>query len=334
MIVKKFGGSSLSDRSKILNVAKSIIKTNEKQVIVVSAPYGLTNKLNEYAYEISKKPSLRELDQMLVTGEMINASLMAIALNELGAKAISLNAYSLGIFSSDDYGNGIIKRIDRKRIEQLFNTYDILVVTGFQGINNHSFVTLGRGGSDTTALAIAALFDTTCLIYTDVNGVYTIDPRESKKYLKLKNISYDNMVDLSIGGGKVLAERAAVIAKNYHVPTMILKSLEKKGTNIVNIESNGPKAVSFIYLSKKTNNNLFISANNKSFYKDNRGKLVGISIVGDFMLKGCTHKMVENIMKELKIRPIFKSYKDNLLFIIINKKNKNKFVKKYTEYLN
>ena len=154
----------------------------------------MTNKLISCANDISPTPSLRELDQMLVTGEMLNASLLAIALIKLGVKAISLNAYSLGIYASSNYGNALIKMIDKRRIEDLFLEYDVIVVTGFQGINNKEFVTLGRGGSDTTALALSAIFKTDCLIYTDVSGVYTIDPRESKRYLCLKNISFDQSI--------------------------------------------------------------------------------------------------------------------------------------------
>lgn len=204
MIVKKYGGSSLANNTKIKQVAKSISLCSDKQIVVVSAPYGMTNKLISCANDISPTPSLRELDQMLVTGEMLNASLLAIALIKLGVKAISLNAYSLGIYASSNYGNALIKMIDKRRIEDLFLEYDVIVVTGFQGINNKEFVTLGRGGSDTTALALSAIFKTDCLIYTDVSGVYTIDPRESKRYLCLKNISFDQMLELSLSGGKVL----------------------------------------------------------------------------------------------------------------------------------
>lgn len=326
MIVKKYGSSSLANNTKIKQVAKSISLCSDKQIVVVSAPYGMTNKLISCANDISPTPSLRELDQMLVTGEMLNASLLAIALIKLGVKAISLNAYSLGIYASSNYGNALIKMIDKRRIEDLFLEYDVIVVTGFQGINNKEFVTLGRGGSDTTALALSAIFKTDCLIYTDVSGVYTIDPRESKRYLCLKNISFDQMLELSLSGGKVLSERAAVIAKNYLVSTKILKSLGDDGTNIVPLEENGPKAVSVIYLSKNKKNIPFIILNNKSYYKNNEGNLVGISIVGDFMLTDNTDKILQNALKKTKIRAYSYVFKDNFLFVVIKRKNKSKLI--------
>ena len=326
LIVKKYGGSSLANNTKIMQVAKSIAQCSDKQIVVVSAPYGMTNRLISIANDISSKPSARELDQMLVTGEMLNASLLAIALISLGKKAISLNAYNLGIYASSNYGNALIKMIDKRRIEDIFKEYDIIVVTGFQGINNKDFVTLGRGGSDTTALALAAIFRTNCLIYTDVLGVYTIDPRESKRYLCLKNISFDQMLELSLSGGKVLSERAATIAKNYLVPTKILKSLGDDGTNIVPIEESGPKAVSVIYLSKKRKNMPFISLNNKSYYKDNDGNFVGISIIGDFMLTDNTDKILQNALKKTKIRVYSYVFKENLLFVVIKRKNKSKLI--------
>lgn len=326
LIVKKYGGSSLANNTKIMQVAKSIAQCSDKQIVVVSAPYGMTNRLISIANDISSKPSARELDQMLVTGEMLNASLLAIALISLGKKAISLNAYNLGIYASSNYGNALIKMIDKRRIEDIFKEYDIIVVTGFQGINNKDFVTLGRGGSDTTALALAAIFRTNCLIYTDVLGVYTIDPRESKRYLCLKNISFDQMLELSLSGGKVLSERAATIAKNYLVSTKILKSLGDDGTNIVPIEESGPKAVSVIYLSKKRKNMPFISLNNKSYYKDNDGNFVGISIIGDFMLTDNTDKILQNALKKTKIRVYSYVFKENLLFVVIKRKNKSKLI--------
>lgn len=326
MIVKKYGGSSLANNTKIKQVAQSISLCPDKQIVVVSAPFGMTNKLLSCASDIAKNPPARELDQMLVTGEMLNASLLAIALISLGIRAISLNAYSLGIYASSNYGNALIKMIDKRRIEDLFLEYDVIVITGFQGICNKDFVTLGRGGSDTTALAIAAIFDVDCLIYTDVSGVYTIDPRESKRYLCLKNISYDQMLELSLSGGKVLSERAAMIAKNYQVKTKILKSLAKDGTNIVPIEENGPRAVSVIYLSKKKNNDPFIRLNNQSYYEDNKGKFVAISIVGDFMLKDKSYMILLKALKKAKIKAYSHLFKENLLMLIIKRKNKAKLI--------
>lgn len=325
MIVKKYGGSSLANELLIKKVAKDIIKTKEKQVVVVSAPYGMTNKLLSTIKRIDINATKREIDQMIVTGEMINASLLSVAINALGVKSTSRNAFSLGIYSDNNYLDGKINYIDKDNILKLFEEYDVIVVTGFQGCNNNDFVSLGRGGSDTTALAIASVFNTKCIIYTDVEGVYTIDPKYSDNYKKLQNINSLNMLDLSLCGSKVLSSKSANILNKYNVSTKIIKSLSNNGTKIEYIEEYGPKAISTINLTLKESNDIFIRVNNKSFYKDVLGKYSAVCIVGEFMLKTEFYKEIEKILKKHKIFKKYLLFKENLFIIIVNK-NKNKLI--------
>lgn len=331
MIVKKYGGSSLANEGLIKKVAKDIIKTKDKQIVVVSAPYGMTNKLISAIKRIDINAPKREIDQMLVTGEMINASLLSSAINALGVKSTSRNAFSLGIYSDNNYLDGKINYIDKDNILKLFEEYDVIVVTGFQGCCNNDFVSLGRGGSDTTALALASLFNARCIIYTDVEGVYTIDPKYSNNYNKLKSINSLNMLDLSLCGSKVLSAKSANILHKYNVSTKIVKSLSNDGTKIEYIEEYGPKAISTINLSVNDNDKLFLRLNNKSFYKDDLGNFSGICIVGEFMLKTGFDKKISKILKKYKVFKKYIMYKENLFIIIVNNK-KSKSI--YEEILN
>ncbi len=318
MKIKKYGGSSLKDLGKIKAVAKQIVKDNDKQLIVVSAPFGFTNDILKKAKELSLNPSLREIDQMIVTGEMINASLLTIAINELGRKAYSCNAMNIDIVASNDYGDGRIISIDKNKIEALLEEYDILVITGFQGVNGTDFVSLGRGGSDTTALALGAIYGSPCYIYTDVNGVYSIDPKLGIKGRKLPYISYDEMLELSLAGGKVLAPKASAIASEYQVTTTILESLSNDGTEINSLEEYGPKAVSVMNVTKKDNNSLFIDINGDKYYKDENGEYSLVSIVGSFLFKTNIISNINELVKNLDVSPISFLVKDNLIILIIN----------------
>ena len=222
LIVQKFGGSSVADKERLFNVAGIIsdaYRSGDRVVVVVSAQGDTTDDLLAKAAEISDSPSKRELDMLLSTGEQISASLLAIALGTMRIPVVSLNAWQVGISSDSNYSNAKIKKI----------------VTGFQGINKFDDVTtLGRGGSDTTAVALAAVLKADrCQIYTDVDGVYTADPRKVPSAKKLKEISYDEMLELASLGAQVLHNRSVEMAKKYHVELEVLSSFEKISGTVV-----------------------------------------------------------------------------------------------------
>lgn len=236
LIVQKFGGSSVANAERIFNVANRIIETYDqgnKVVVVLSAQGDTTDDLLEKAAEINLDASKRELDMLLSTGEQQSVALMAMAINKLGRNAISLNATQVGIESTSAYGNAKIKRINTERIENELDRNNIVIVTGFQGVNKYDDVTtLGRGGSDTSAVALAAsLHANLCEIYTDVDGVYTADPRLVKDAYKLEEISYDEMLELASLGAKVLHNRSVEMAKKYNINLVVRSSLSRdKGT--------------------------------------------------------------------------------------------------------
>ena len=202
LIVKKFGGTSVGNKERILNVAKRCIEDYQKGndvVVVLSAMGKSTDELINMAKDINPTPSKRELDMLVTTGEQVSVSLMAMAMGSLGVPAISLNAFQVAMHTTHRYGNAQLKRIDTDRIRNELEQRKIVLVTGFQGIDKFDNVTtLGRGGSDTTAVALAAALNAdACEIYTDVDGVYTADPRYVKKARKLDEITYDEMLDLA-----------------------------------------------------------------------------------------------------------------------------------------
>ena len=209
LIVKKFGGTSVGNKERILNVAKRCIEDYQKGndvVVVLSAMGKSTDELIDMAKDINPTPSKREMDMLMTTGEQVSVSLMAMAMGSLGVPAISLNAFQVAMHTTHRYGNAQLKRIDTDRIRNELEQRKIVLVTGFQGIDKFDNVTtLGRGGSDTTAVALAAaLHADACEIYTDVDGVYTADPRYVKKARKLAEITYDEMLDLASLGAGVL----------------------------------------------------------------------------------------------------------------------------------
>ena len=193
LVVKKFGGTSVADKDRIMNVAKRCIKDYQAGndiVVVLSAMGKQTDVLIDMAKDINPKPSKRELDMLLTTGEQTSVALMAMAMASLGVPAISLNAFQVAMHTTSAYGNARLKRIDTERIRNELDARKIVIVTGFQGVNKYDdYTTLGRGGSDTTAVALAAaLHADACEIYTDVDGVYTADPRIVKGARKMKEI--------------------------------------------------------------------------------------------------------------------------------------------------
>ena len=236
LIVKKFGGSSVANKERIFNVARRCIEDYKKGhdvVVVLSAMGKTTDELLAKAREINPNAPKRELDMLLTTGEQVSVSLMAMAMHALGVPAISLNAYQAKMSSTSRYGNARFKRINSERILNELDARKIVIITGFQGVNKHDdYTTLGRGGSDTTAVALAAaLHADKCEIYTDVDGVFTADPRIVPDARKLDEITYDEMLELATSGAKVLHNRSVELAKKYGVQMVVRSSLnETEGT--------------------------------------------------------------------------------------------------------
>ena len=238
LIVQKFGGSSVRDRERLFNVAKIIgakYAEGNDVVVVVSAQGDTTDELLEKAAEITAKPSAREMDVLLSTGEQITISLLAMALAELGYPAISLTGWQAGFETNRAYGKARIKNLDVERLQSELDKRRIVVVAGFQGVNRYDDITtLGRGGSDTSAVGIAAALKADlCQIYTDVDGVYTADPRLVPGAQKLENITFDEMLELATLGAQVLNNRSVELAKKYGVELEVLSSLKPGRGTIV-----------------------------------------------------------------------------------------------------
>ena len=230
LIVQKFGGSSVKDRDRIFNVARIVANTHNAGndvVVVVSAQGDTTDDLIAKAGEITHNPSAREMDMLLATGEQISISLLAMALNELGCHAISLTGWQAGFRTDRAYTKARITRLETERISSELERNRVVVVAGFQGLNKlDDITTLGRGGSDTSAVAIAAaLHADRCQIYTDVEGVYTADPRKVSNTRKLEEITFDEMLELASLGAQVLNNRSVELAKKYNVELEVLSSL-------------------------------------------------------------------------------------------------------------
>ena len=236
LIVKKFGGSSVANKERIFNVAKRCIedyRAGHDVVVVLSAMGDTTDDLLALANDINPNANKRELDMLLTTGEQVSVSLMAMAMHAMDVPGVSLNAFQVGMNCTSRYGNARFKRIDTDRINRELDSRKIVIVTGFQGITKYDdYATLGRGGSDTTAVALAAVLHADlCEIYTDVDGVYTADPRIVPNARKLPEITYDEMLELATAGAKVLHNRSVEMAKKYSVPMVVRSSLnESEGT--------------------------------------------------------------------------------------------------------
>lgn len=238
LIVQKFGGSSVADAERVFNVAKIVTDTYKKGndvVVVVSAQGDTTDDLIAKQMEINPNANKRERDMLLASGEQISISLLAMAIEKLGIPAISLLGWQAGFQTTSSYTSARIKNVDGYRIRQELDHHKIVVVAGFQGINRYDdLTTLGRGGSDTSAVAIAAsLHADLCQIFTDVEGVYTADPRKVKNAIKLKEISYDEMLELATLGAQVLNNRSVEMAKKYGIELEVLSSLTNKPGTIV-----------------------------------------------------------------------------------------------------
>ena len=236
LVVMKFGGSSVADLDKIRNVAERCIKKwreGNQVVVVLSAMGKTTDRLLAQAGEISSMPSRREMDMLLATGEQVSVSLMAMTMIQMGVTAISLNAWQVPMHTTSAYQNAKLKRIDSERITKELDSNKIVVVTGFQGVNKYDDVTtLGRGGSDTTAVALAAALNADlCEIYTDVDGVYTAAPRIVPDARKMPEVTYEEMLEFASLGAKVLHSRCVEMARRYDVNLVVRSSMsEEEGT--------------------------------------------------------------------------------------------------------
>ena len=256
LIVKKFGGSSVADAERINNVAERCIEDYRKgnQIVVVLSAMGkTTDALINRAQTINPNPPRRELDMLLATGEQTSVALMAMAMAAKGVPAISLNAFQVAMHTTSAYGNARFKRIDSERILNELDSGRIVIVTGFQGVNRRDDVTtLGRGGSDTTAVALAAVLRADdCEIYTDVEGVYTADPRIVPHAQKMKEITYDEMLELATLGAKVLHNRSVELAKKYGVQLVVRSSLNReRGTIVREVTSMESMLVSGVAVDK------------------------------------------------------------------------------------
>lgn len=242
LIVQKFGGTSVKDRNRIFNVARIVANTRNQGndvVVVVSAQGDTTDDLIAKAAEITGDPSHREMDMLLATGEQISIALLAMALQEIGVPSISLTGWQAGFSTDRAYTKARIKRLNTERVESELARNRVVVVAGFQGLNrSEDITTLGRGGSDTSAVALAAaLHADRCQIFTDVEGVFTADPRKIPKATKLKEITFDEMLELASLGAQVLNNRSVELAKKYGVELEVLSSINSVPGTVVKEET-------------------------------------------------------------------------------------------------
>ena len=237
IVVQKYGGSSVADIDRIKNVANSIKQRKDKNddiVVVVSAMGKSTDNLIAMAKSLSQNPDKREMDVLLSTGEQVTISLLSIALNEMGIKAVSLTGAQAGIKTDGIHMKNKIVDVDDERIRKYLAEGNVVIVAGFQGINeNDDITTLGRGGSDTTAVALSAKLNAVCEIYTDVDGIYSVDPRLYSKARKIDVISYEEMMEMSCLGAKVMESRSIEIAARYNVNLYVASSMnDERGSFI------------------------------------------------------------------------------------------------------
>lgn len=249
-IVMKFGGSSVADNERLKLVAEKIINMYEKGnkiVVIVSAQGKTTDRLINEAYELSTNPEDREMDVLLSSGEQVSIAKLSILLNEMGYKSISLTGWQAGIYTNNTNQNAIIQNIDTDRIKEELEKENIVIIAGFQGYNeNLDITTFGRGGSDTTAVAIAAALEAkNCYIFSDVDGVYTVDPNKIEEAKKIPALSYNEMIEISSEGAKVLHGRCVEISEKYKIPIITKSTFNNKAGTIISdiIEENTIKSI-------------------------------------------------------------------------------------------
>jgi len=262
LIVQKFGGTSVADADCIRRVAGIIADTyraGNEVAVILSAQGHTTDELLEKAAEITSRPSRRELDMLLSTGEQISISLMAMCLENMGIPAVSLTGWQIGMKTNSDYGDARIKSVSAERIKKELGRGKVVLVAGFQGINrSDDITTLGRGGSDTSAVAVAAaLHADRCQIYTDVDGIYTTDPRKVPDARRLEAITYDEMLELASLGAQVLHHRSVELAKKYHVRLEVLSSFTGKPGTIVKEVTSTMEQMEITGIAKDTEIALF-----------------------------------------------------------------------------
>lgn len=316
IIVLKFGGSSLADNEKLELVAKRIIKIydkNKKVVVVLSAQGKTTDKLIQETNNLVPQKYPRELATLLSTGEQISISKLSMLLNYMGYPSISLTGWQAGIYTEDKTENSNIKYIDTKKIKQELEKGKIVIIAGFQGINkNGDITTLGRGGSDTTAVALAAALKTKkCYIFSDVDGVYTADPNKVKSAKRLKNISYKEMSELSNEGAKVLHNRCVKIAEKFSIPIVTQSTFSSLTNNEIgtkiskeiednNIKSIVKKEVSRIsIIGNKIINNYEIIEKILKFIHENNIELLNIEIDETKMTLTSKNELGEDLLNVL-----------------------------------
>ena len=242
VVVQKYGGSSVGNTEKIKGIAESIVRRKDENtnlIIVVSAMGDTTDDLISLSRGITEEPCKRELDALLSTGEIISSALLAMAIKGLGYDAISYTAHQIGIQTSGQYGRALIEDIQEEKIKKSLEEGKIVIVAGFQGINDEGDITtLGRGGSDTTAVALAVKFNGSCEIYTDVSGIYSVDPRAYSQAKKLDEIEYEEMLELASLGAQVMHSRSIELAQKYGIPIYVgLSNSDIKGTIIREVEN-------------------------------------------------------------------------------------------------
>ncbi|QGU96107.1 aspartate kinase [Clostridium bovifaecis] len=241
IVVQKYGGSSVATTEKIKKIANTLIRRKEQGddlVVVVSAMGDTTDDLISLAKQISKNPDKRELDALLSTGEMMSCALLSMAIKEQGYDSVSYTAYQIGIKTSGQYGKGLIDDIEDTKISKSLKEGRIVIVAGFQGVNEQGdIITLGRGGSDTSAVALAVKLNGICEIYTDVDGIYSVDPRKYNEAKKLDVIDYEEMLELSSLGAQVMHSRSIELAQKYGIPIYVgLSNSDIRGTIIKGVD--------------------------------------------------------------------------------------------------
>lgn len=280
LVVLKFGGSSVANNIKLNIVAEKIKKfynENKKIIVVVSAQGKTTDSLIKEAKSLANMPNKRELDVLLSTGEQISMAKLAILLNRLNMPAVSLTGWQAGILTNNKNQNAIIEDIDVTRIKKELEEGKIVVVAGFQGINrNLDITTLGRGGSDTTAVAIAAKLNATkCYIFSDVDGVYSADPNKTKIAKKIDNLSYTEMLDIANEGAKVLHNRCVELSEKFKVPIVAKSTFNENNGTIINSTIEGEYVKSIV----KNDNLLYVHITLKNLQKNN------FNIVYNYLIK-------------------------------------------------
>lgn len=316
LVVMKFGGSSLANADKMKRVAEKIIikkKSGNKVIVVVSAPGDTTDDLIKMAGKITFNPSTREMDMLLATGEMISISLLAMTIDAMGEKVISMTGPQAGILANEDYTHARIREINPQKINDQLAKDNIVIVAGFQALNSRGDVTtLGRGGSDLTAVALAAaLKSDSCEIYSDVEGVYTTDPRFVKDAKKIDYISYDEMLEMAGSGSQVLQSRSIEVAKKFNVAIHARSTFsENEGTIITSKEKiKGKKMESF-------------SISGISFDKNQVKFTISISDAPDIVAKIFSHCSKVGIIIDMLSQ--FVSNKINIISFVVNRSDMKK----------